>query len=67
MVYKEEKIEVKPETKGNGSMYVSYAKDIFCSFGYKPTAAEMEKNATEVEILMHHAIELVKQAKKAFE
>lgn len=63
---KEEKIG-KPEPNRNATMYASYVKDIFCSFGYQPIAAEMEKNNTEIKLLMHHAIELVKQAKQAFE
>lgn len=76
----EEKVEVvkverapwvKPEdyksliTKpsGNGSMYTSYAKDIFCAL------FEIRKKGdiTEIEELMRSSINLVKQAKEAFE
>ncbi len=43
------------------SMYVSYAKDIFCSFGYQGN------DESEAEHLMKRSIYLVKQAKESFE
>ncbi len=51
------------KANGNGSMYASYAKDIFC------VLAENYKDDDKLthSDLMHGAIELVKQAKEAFE
>ena len=45
---------------------VGLAVEVFVGFGYQPTAAELEQNDTEVKLLMHHAIKLVKQAQDAF-
>lgn len=63
---------VKPEDyksliskpNGNGSMYASYAKDIFCTV-YDNLSPEAKN--LDYEEMMKKAIELVKQAKKAFE
>lgn len=46
---------------GNGSMYASYAKDVFCAI------VKEDKNVHKTEDLMEAAIALVKQAKEAFE
>lgn len=53
--------------KGNGSMYASYAKDVFIELYHRfittaPTSAEVN-----TEEIMKDAIEVVKQAKEAFE
>jgi len=50
---------------GFTTMYVSYAKDIYNNWYNRLTNEELEKvNKT---LLMGHAIQLVKQAKEAFE
>ena len=48
------------KANGNGSMYASYAKDVFC-------ALRGENNNASEEHTMNQAIDLVKQAKEAFE
>ena len=50
----------KAHANGNGSMYASYAKDVFCA---------MIENKKDVPYLdaMNKSIELVKHAKEAFE
>lgn len=58
----EDKVEVvKPGIPNHTTMYVSYAKDIFCELmkeqGFKDTP----------ELSMSQAIELVKQARREFE
>lgn len=55
----------KPKTDGKfTSMYVSYAKDIFC----KLTEYEKAEGTTEErDYFMEQAIALVKQAREAFE
>ncbi len=56
-------ITVKQYAKPNGTatMYTSYAKDIYCSLN------EHKKAQIEPKDLMELAIDLVKQAKSAFE
>jgi len=64
---KPEVVKVPKETKvsnGNGSMYASYAKDIFCAIVDPNRFAKEGVNFNEA---MDKAIELVKQAKEAFE
>jgi hypothetical protein len=60
----EEKVEVvkmnKPKNGSQGAMFTSYAKDIFCEI------CDV-KSETPFEDQMNTSIELVKQAKKAFE
>ena len=51
---------VKVSSNGKKEMYVSYAKDIFCA-AFKGHEEEDPKQ------IMEHSINLVKQAKKAFE
>jgi len=63
--------EIKPVIpNGQLSMYVSYAKDVFCSLragGYGRIRNHPEIMAdTTTEQLMKEAIELVKQAQEAF-
>ena len=53
---------VREINKSKASMYVSYAKDIFCAL----VTQSNEQIKTGGDI-MHTAIELVKQAKEAFE
>lgn len=50
-----------PKTSTNGSMYTSYAKDIFCAL------LEKTKEDSNIPDMMDLAINLVKQAKEAFE
>ena len=57
--YQVEKEAVKVKT--NGSMYASYAKDIFCA------CISQECPVDEVKNVMQRSIDLVKQAKEAFE
>jgi len=55
---------VKPTIPNrNTTMYVSYAKDLFCAILEKGTLADREDG----RLAMQLAIELVKQAKEAFE
>ena len=58
-----EKIPAKPayEPKNLTTMYVSYAKDIFCRI------VELKDSSLTLEGQMVVAIQLVKQAKQAFE
>lgn len=67
---------IKPEQFGKSvyqptSMYVSYAKDIFCALleNIKPTTADFNVEMAKVAFrnVMQESIELVKQAHKAFE
>jgi len=67
---------IKPEQLGKSvyqptSMYVSYAKDIFCALleNIKPTTADFNVEMAKVAFrnVMNESIELVKQAHKAFE
>ena len=51
---------INPTNGRNATMYTSYAKDIFCELW------DAENTTTSIET-MKHAIELVKQAKSAFE
>ena len=53
--------ETKVSNKSHTTMYVSYAKDIFCALESRQT------EGIETKELMNQAIELVKQAKEAFE
>jgi len=60
---------IKPNSMGRSaynptSMYVSYAKDIFCA-SLKDNAAPL--TIEQSKMLMNAAVELVKQAHKAFE
>jgi ssDNA-binding Zn-finger/Zn-ribbon topoisomerase 1 len=52
---------LKPFTKATTTMYVSYAKDIFCACYASP------KIKAEAHDVMNMAIGMVKQAKEAFE
>lgn len=55
-------VQVKKDTAKNTTMYTSYAKDIFCAL----YSTEKTKNLN-ADLVMEIAIDLVKQAKEAFE
>ncbi len=57
------KVGERPKNS-NCTMYTSYAKDIFCKLC---DIGEQPHNSEEGKTLMDSAIELVKQAKEAFE
>ncbi len=57
-----EKAAQKP-SNAHTTMYVSYAKDIFCALESKWKSAD----DSQIRGTMNYAIELVKQAKEAFE
>ena len=59
---KPEVVKIEKPKNNHATMYVSYAKDIFCSIMDR----ELFKGS-EPSILMTEAIKLVKQAKDAFE
>ena len=54
--------DTKPQN-GNGAMYTSYAKDIFCALLTHIDTTEEGYS----KVLMNKSIDLVKQAKEAFE
>ncbi len=57
--------EKAPESNKNASFYISYAKDIFCAI---TTGLEVGDLSTErFQEIMQDSIELVNQARKAFE
>lgn len=57
----------QPKSNRESAMYVSYAKDIFISGLNKAEESSENISADELKNLMTGAIELVKQAQKAFE
>ena len=64
-IVKDYPVQPNKPKNGNGSMYTAYAKDIFCAMMDKPASKEIGQDMM-VEC-MAKAIELVKQAKEAFE
>ena len=56
-----------PTANQHTTMYVSYAKDIFCTLWESKFYPDIPKNDDAVENTMAVSINLVKQAKKAFE
>ena len=63
-IYKQKYVEKVGKANGNGSMYAAYAKDIFCAIVGDTGTKWTEDTWKDC---MNIAINLVKQAKEAFE
>ncbi len=59
--------EIPKPKNGTATMYTSYAKDIFCEVTKQMAARDMNTEEEDAGRIMSTAIELVKQAREAFE